>query len=126
MRLSVGLDILDVSEVEESLRMHGVRYLRRLYTERELADCVGPGGAPDSRALAVRFAAKEAALKALGAGVQAIPWSSVEMSRDGVLRLSGPAAALARRRGARELSVSVAQTKTSAAAVVLAWEDEPR
>jgi holo-[acyl-carrier protein] synthase len=106
-------------EVEESLRIHGDRYLRRVYTEEELHDC-----GSNARRLAARFAAKEAAMKALGRADEGISWRSIAVERGATgspsLKLTGAAADLARRRGVRELSVSITHQSSLVAAVVLA------
>jgi holo-[acyl-carrier protein] synthase len=109
--------------VAEAVAEHGERYLRRTYTEREIADCGGVD-APDALRLAARFAAKEAALKALRAGDAAVPWPSVEVVRGPggapELRLHGAAAALAREAGIGDLAVSLTHEHEYASAVVAA------
>jgi holo-[acyl-carrier protein] synthase len=126
----VGIDLTSVADVESSIRVHAGRYLRRVYTSGELRDCAGSGGAPDARRLAARFAAKEAALKALRSGDEAVPWSSIDVRRDRFgrpsLRLSGAAGELARRRGVESLAVSLTHDGPFAAAIVIAALGEPR
>jgi holo-[acyl-carrier protein] synthase len=116
----VGIDLVHPDEVRESLEAHGDSYLHRIYTTREAAEC-----GRDPRALAGRFAAKEAAMKALGSSEAQLPWNSIEVRSCGAtdleIALSGPAEELARRRGVDGLTVSVTtQRKSLAAAVVLA------
>jgi holo-[acyl-carrier protein] synthase len=114
----VGIDMTDVEEVRESLRVHGDHYLERVYTEDERREC-----GTSARRLAERFAAKEATMKAL-ASPERLPWHSVAVGRDAaglpVLVLSGPAAELARGRGINRLSVSFSGAQAHAVAVVLA------
>ena len=114
----VGIDMTDVEEVRESVRVHGERFLERVYTDVERRDC---GTSP--RRLAERFAAKEATMKAL-ASPERLPWHSVAVCRDTAGRpavvLSGPAAELARERGIRQLDVSFSGVTSHALAVVLA------
>jgi holo-[acyl-carrier protein] synthase len=121
--LRVGIDLVRVSTVADAVAEHGERYLRRVYTDGELADC-GGAGAPDLLRLAARFAAKEAALKALRAGDAAVPWTAVEVVRtaDGApeLALHGAAEALARAAGIAELAVSLTHEPEYASAVVVA------
>jgi holo-[acyl-carrier protein] synthase len=78
---------------------------------------------PVSR-LAVRFGAKEAVMKALGAGLGSFAFRDVEVLRDDggapSLALHGAAAALAEARGVRAWQVSLTHTDTTAMAVVLA------
>ncbi len=107
-----------MDEVRESLAAHGERYLERIYTEAERREC-----GSDPRCLAGRFAAKEATFKALGGTDGALPWDSIGVERDAggrpFLRLSGPAAELARRRGARRLELTLTHRNSVALAVVL-------
>jgi holo-[acyl-carrier protein] synthase len=122
--LRVGIDLMSVEAVEESIRVHAGRYLRRVYTSRELRDCANSAGAPDARRLAARFAAKEAALKVLRAGDEAVPWQSIGVRADRfgrpTLELTGPAGELAARHGLEALDVSITHEGQLAAAVVVA------
>jgi holo-[acyl-carrier protein] synthase len=118
MPITVGIDLVSPDEVSESLRKHGDRYLQRVYTEEELRDC----GA-DAHRLAARFAAKEAAMKALGRTDEPLPWRSIGVRRDPSgrpsIELSDEAASLAERRGVVEVSVSLTHERELAGAVVL-------
>ena len=62
--LRVGTDLVHVPEVAASIERFGARYLRRVYTDRELDTC-RKGSTWSSERLAARFAAKEAVLKVL-------------------------------------------------------------
>jgi len=119
MTISIGIDLTSADAVADSLRDHGERYLERVYTEREIRDC-----ASESGRLAARFAAKEATMKALRRDDEAIPWTSIGVRLDGAgrpsLELTGAAAALARRRAAGDLAVSLTHEGQFAAAVVIA------
>jgi holo-[acyl-carrier protein] synthase len=110
-KLRIGIDLVDVDDVRDSLRVHGERYLQRIYTERELAES---RGRPER--LAERFAVKEAALKALRTADEPVPWRAIEVS-GASLRLSGQAAELA---AGLELAVSSSHEGPVAAAVVIA------
>jgi holo-[acyl-carrier protein] synthase len=118
MALRVGIDLVQAATVAEAIAEHGERYLRRVYTEAELAQCGG-----DPLRLAARFAAKEAAMKVLRPGDAAVPWSSIEVVRDAggvpVLTLHGPAAELASAAGLAEFAVSLTHEDAYAAAVVV-------
>lgn len=118
MELRVGIDTVSVSAVQAALDAHGERYLDRVYTARERADA---GGDPER--LAARFAAKEAAFKALRTGEGGVPWSSVEVRRDPSgftgLALIGPAAVLAEEAGITHLAVSLTHEAGLASAVVV-------
>src|SRR5947208_3283274 len=117
--MTIGMDLIDTDEVRESLRLHGDRYLARVYTQREGEECER-----NPRRLAGRFAAKEATMKLLRAGDEPLPWRSIDVhSMPGgglAIELSGAAATLAERRGLGELSVSVTHRRSLAAALVLA------
>ena len=120
MRVShrVGIDLVAVDQVAEALTIHGDRYLRRVYTPREVADCAG-----DAARLAARFAAKEATRKTLGIRDEGVGWPSVEVRlEDGAptIALHGRAAELARDAGLSGFAVSLTHEAGFAAAVVLA------
>jgi holo-[acyl-carrier protein] synthase len=122
--MRVGTDLVVVADVRASVARFARRYLERVYTPGELRDCSLADGGHDAERLAARFAAKEAALKALRAGDAAIPWTAVEVARDADgaprLQLSGAAAAIADRDGVGELAVSLAHDGGLATAVVVA------
>jgi holo-[acyl-carrier protein] synthase len=124
--LRAGIDLTSVDAVRESLSTHGRHYLERLYTEREIQDCSGPGGVDPER-LAARFAAKEAALKVLRPGEVGVSLREIEVVRSPggwvELELSGPAATLARESGLSELAVSITHEAGFASAVVIATTD---
>jgi len=109
----IGLDLVSVEAVAAAIATHGDRYLRRTYTEEELRDCAG-----EPERLAARFAAKEAAMKALDRGDEPLPWTSIAVHRDAggrpTLQLSGAAAELA------NFELSLTHDGGYSAAVVLA------
>jgi len=116
----VGIDLVAVAGIAEAVREHGDRYLARLFTERELADC---GGAPER--LAARYAAKEAVLKVLRPGPDdSVPWNEIEVVRDPAgwvdLALTGRAAELAAVTGIGGFAVSLTHEGEYASAVVIA------
>jgi holo-[acyl-carrier protein] synthase len=119
MPIQVGIDLVCTAEVGDAVRIHGERYLKRVYTAQERRDC-----GSDPHRLAARFAAKEATMKALRRDDEPLPWLSIGVRRGAggspCLDLRGPAAELARRRGVRSLSVSLSHEGPLAAAVVLA------
>lgn len=119
-RVRVGCDLVELSDIEDSLAAFGTRFLRRMFTESELDDCAG--GTQIHR-LAARFAAKEAAVKAFAAPeLPFVPREIEVVSRQSVptLQLSGSAAQLAADQGWTEVSVSLSHTDCHAAAVVVA------
>jgi len=128
MSLRVGLDLVSVETVRESLEVHGRRYLERVYTASEVADCRADDRV-DPQRLAARFAVKEAALKVLRVTEDdAVPWTTVEVRRDDggwvSVLLTGRAAELAQAAGIKELAVSLTHERGCAAAVVIAEIEE--
>jgi holo-[acyl-carrier protein] synthase len=115
----LGIDLIEIGRVESALRRRP-RLADRLFRPGELAAC--EGRARPGRHLAARFAAKEAAIKALGGGCSP---RDIEVAGGAApeLRLHGRAGDLARRHGVA-LSVSMTHSRESAAAVVVA-EPEP-
>jgi holo-[acyl-carrier protein] synthase len=124
MAMRVGIDLVSVDSVDESIREHGARYLERLYTERELRDCQTEQG-PVTERLAARFAAKEATIKVLRPSPDAaVPWRSIEVVRHSsgwvALELAGAAAALAEAAGLHDFALSITHEQGQATAVVIA------
>jgi holo-[acyl-carrier protein] synthase len=111
----LGIDLIEIERVEAALQRRP-RLAQRLFRDEELAACAVR--ARPGRHLAARFAAKEAAIKALGGGCSP---RDIEVHGDGApaLRLHGRAADLARLHGL-ELAVSMTHSRGSAAAVVVA------
>jgi holo-[acyl-carrier protein] synthase len=117
--LRVGIDLVKAATVQASLAQHGERYLQRVFTRAEQAQCDG-----DPLRLAARFAAKEATMKVLQpTDDDAVPWVAIEVVRDAGpgprIVLHGPAAQLARDAGLTELAVSFTHEDEYAAAVVV-------
>jgi holo-[acyl-carrier protein] synthase len=125
MGTGVGIDLVMVSRVEASLSRFGERFLRRIFTDREIAYATAAPGMTAER-LAARFAAKEAALKAIGLDTAhaGIGWREIEVLREDSgkcrLILHGAARAAADDAGVAELSVSLTHEGDYSAAVVLA------
>jgi holo-[acyl-carrier protein] synthase len=122
----IGIDLVSVASVQESIDRYADRYLHRVYTERELSDCTGADGL-DAARLAARFAAKEAAVKVLRPAPDvAVPWSAIEVRRpDGgggwvELVLREPAQSLAQSARLDGWSVSLSHENGYASAVVAA------
>ncbi len=125
--LLTGTDLASASEVAESVARFGERYLRRVFTPAELAECAGgtAGDAPTAAArLAARFAAKEAVVKALD-HTGALDWRSIEVvaAESGKPRVALHAAVAehAARRGVGQLELSLSHHGDLASAVVVGW-----
>jgi holo-[acyl-carrier protein] synthase len=122
MAVRVGIDLVAVDDVATAVETHADRYLARVYSPREVADCTTARGV-DPRRLAACFAAKEAAAKVLRPGDNPLPWAGIELRLAGgrpTLRLTGDAAVLAERAGIDRLAVSCTRLRDYAAAVVTA------
>jgi holo-[acyl-carrier protein] synthase len=122
MILGLGTDLVAVSRLETVLRRHGDRFLRRVFTDDEQAECLRR--ARPAVHLAARLAAKEAAMKAMGSGWgEGVRWQDVEVCSDGTtppsLRFSGVARTRAEARGIRQTQVSLSHDGDYALAVVV-------
>ena len=116
--LTVGVDIIEISRVQRVLARWGERFLNHLYTANEVALCRGR-----TPALAVRFAAKEAVMKALGTGTHGVGWRDIEILADSRgkpwVQLHGRAEARAGEQGTYDLAVSLSHSREYAVAVVI-------
>ena len=127
MKVLLGLDLAEVDRVAGVLERWGDRFIRRVFRPGELSRTRRH---PRARAehVAGRFAAKEAAMKALGTGWRGLAFKDVEVGRDprGKPTLSFHGRALARSRELRVASteVSITHTATMAAAVVALLTEE--
>jgi holo-[acyl-carrier protein] synthase len=82
--IGIGIDATDIDRIASAIERHGDRFLRRVFTDDEMAYC-NRRRVPAIH-FAARFAAKEAAMKALGTGhTQEVLWRMIE-----VVRRSGP------------------------------------
>ena len=119
MILKTGVDIIEIPRIQAALERHGERFLKRVFTELEVFECRGR-----AEALAVRFAAKEAASKALGTGIGPISWREVETlhkwSGEPYLVLHGSAERIAQGLGVTTWAVSLSHSRDNAIAVVVA------
>ena len=122
----MGMDVVTIEEVADSLAIFGDRYVGRLFTEHEVASCRGSASSV-AAGLAARFAAKEAAIKVLRPSTHQPEWRSIEVRRHPngwcALHLSDSAARLAREQGISDMAVSLTHDRAIAAAVVVALVD---
>ena len=122
-RLRVGVDITQISAIEASLAAFGERFMRRLFSDDEVAYALQSPGMTSQR-LAARFAAKEAAIKAFGLSEAGVNWRDIEVRRaaDGAcsLALHHKAAALVERSGCTQIAVSLSHDGDYATAMVAA------
>lgn len=124
--LGHGIDLTETARIAALLGDHPQRFLERCFTEREVSDAgTGPRQVEH---LAARFAAKEAALKALGTGwAQGVGWTDIAVHRAESgrpeLMVTGRAAAIAAERGIVRWHVSLTHTRQHAVASVIAEGD---
>ncbi|MBV8553693.1 MAG: holo-ACP synthase [Acidobacteriaceae bacterium] len=122
MILGIGTDLAEVHRIRESIDRFGVRFLGRIYTERERIYASSKANAAER--FAARFAAKEAAMKAIGTGwSRGVRWVDFEVvnERSGrpTLHLHGVAAEIAGKMGVNRISISLTHTVDVAFAVVI-------
>jgi len=119
MILKTGIDIIEIHRIQSALDRHGERFLKRVFTELEVLESRGRADA-----LAIRFAAKEAASKALGTGIGPIRWQDIETlhkwSGEPYLVLHGSAERIAKKVGLSNWAVSLSHSSDNAIAVVIA------
>src|SRR5437763_10816396 len=119
VNIAVGIDIIEVDRVRKVYEHHGERFLRRVFTEREILQCRGK-----INRFAARFAAKEAISKALGTGIHGIAWREMEIVqlRSGrpTVRLHGNAKKRAELLGLSAFDVSMADLAQFSIAIAVA------
>jgi len=97
MIIGTGIDLVNIERIEHLMARWGDLFLARVFTEKEIARCQRQARPPDC--FAIRFAAKEAFLKAIGLGLRkGIHWTDIEVLNDS---MGKPSLSLDRR--AREL-----------------------
>ena len=122
MILGLGIDLEEVSRVREAVERHGRRFLERVYTPGEIAYVEGRANRYER--YAARFAAKEAAMKALGTGWgRGVVWLDLEVvnesrGRPG-LQLGGRAQEVADRLGVRRIHLSLSHNRLHVVAQVI-------
>jgi holo-[acyl-carrier protein] synthase len=122
MVIGLGTDLIEIARIAHSVDRFGDRLLQRIYTPREIAYCLGKRSCAES--LAARFAAKEAAAKALGTGIsRGVSWLDLEVVRQPsgkpTMHLAGRAAEIANALGVARISLSLTHGKDIALAVVV-------
>jgi holo-[acyl-carrier protein] synthase len=119
--IGLGLDATDIPRIAATLERYGDRFRRRVFTENEIAYCLRRR--EPAVHFAGRFAAKEAAMKALGTGhTQNVLWRDVEVIRRGgppQLQFHGGAARRFTAMGARSSLLTITHSDTLALAEVL-------
>ena len=124
--IGIGTDIIEVARIGEMIEKHDELFLRRVYTPLEIEYCGGRKSALQH--YAGRWAAKEAALKALGTGwSRGIKWTDMEVSNlmggKPELRIHGVASDIAEEMGIHEMQISISHCQSYAVAYVIAIGD---
>ena len=122
MIVGTGIDIAEVPRIRQSIERFGQRFLNRIFTPGEIRYC-------DSKAnrferYAARFAAKEAAMKALGTGWNyGVTWRDCEVTRlpggRPTIAFHGKAQEFAAKLGVRNAALSLSHTEEQAIAQVI-------
>ena len=119
MIIGMGVDIAEVQRVRAAIERHGESFLRRVYTAEEREYCEGFRNKFER--YAGRFAAKEAAMKALGTGWRrGVRWVDFEVVREKsgrpTIKLDGEARKIAEELGVKRISLSITHTAEQALA----------
>lgn len=122
MIVGTGIDIAEVPRIHAAIKRFGARFLARIYTEGEIRYCQSKANSVER--FAARFAAKEAAMKALGTGwSHGVRWRDCEVTRmpggRPTLKFHGRAGEIAARLGVQNVSLSLTHTAEQAMAQVI-------
>lgn len=121
--IGIGIDLVDIDELDQLLVASDRAFLETAWTPKELGQSAG-----QSRRLAACWAAKEAAMKALGIGIGEIDPFDVEVDmkdqREPVIRVSGSARTAFDRQGVSAVAISVARDRRWAIATAVAIGNE--
>jgi holo-[acyl-carrier protein] synthase len=126
--VGTGIDLIEVPRIAASIERFGERFLRRIFTHDEIRYCQSKQNAVER--FAARFAAKEAAMKAIGTGWRGgVTWHDVEVRRQSggrpVIVFTGRAGEYAQGLGMKRASLSLSHTAEHAIAEVILESDTP-
>ncbi|MGB8583784.1 MAG: holo-[acyl-carrier-protein] synthase [Candidatus Sulfotelmatobacter sp.] len=122
MIVGTGIDIAEVPRIRKAIERFGDRFLRRVFTPAEILYC--DSKANRAERYAARFAAKEAAMKAIGTGWNhGVRWRDCEVTRmpggRPTLTFHGKAAEFAAKLGMKHAALSLSHTAEQAIAQVI-------
>jgi len=122
MIVGTGIDIAEVPRISQAMERFGERFLLRIFTAGEMRYC--DSKANRAERYAARFAAKEAAMKALGTGWNhGVRWRDCEVVRKPggrpTLMFHGKAGEFAAKLGVKNISLSLTHTAEQAMASVI-------
>jgi holo-[acyl-carrier protein] synthase len=120
--IGIGIDLVDCGRIENSIERFGERFLKRVFTEGEIA--YSQSMKFPARHLAARFAAKEALSKAFGTGIgKAMGWRDLDVQKkesgEPFVVLSGGAEKMAQERGVEKVWISLSHTEQSGMATII-------
>jgi holo-[acyl-carrier protein] synthase len=117
-KTAVGVDIIEIARIKRAISRWQDSFLNRIYNQEELE------GTCNISSLAARFAAKEAAMKALGTGCRGVSWKEIEIvsNEEGMpsVKLYGRALQKSRELGLTRFEVSLSHSRKYAVAMVMA------
>ncbi|HZL66643.1 MAG TPA: holo-[acyl-carrier-protein] synthase [Candidatus Limnocylindrales bacterium] len=127
MIVGTGIDIAEVDRIKATIERFGRRFLERVFTPDEIRYCESK--ANKAERYAGRFAAKEAAMKAIGTGwSRGVTWQDVEVKRSPggrpTIAFHGRAAEFSQKLGAVRAHLSITHTNESAMAQVILESEE--
>jgi holo-[acyl-carrier protein] synthase len=122
MIVAIGIDLAEISRLEEKLARSNTRFRDRVFTPIEIAYC--ESRASRFASYAVRFAAKEAAMKALGTGwAEGVSWQEIEIVNNEAgapsIRFSGRTLERFNELGATRAHVTLSHSRDTAIAQVI-------
>ncbi len=118
----IGIDIIEITRIDDAIKHWGDHFLRRIYTDKELSLY---GSSLES--LAVRFAGKEAVIKAISVPENNLSWKDIEILSESngkpVVILYGQARVQAQGFGLEWLEISLSHSRQNAIAFVVGIPD---
>jgi holo-[acyl-carrier protein] synthase len=122
-----GIDLVDCPRIEEMIKRHGERFIKRVFTAAEQAYAEAKKNKIEK--LAGRFAAKEAILKLMGTGWRGkIAWTDIEIINNTAgqpeVTLDGEVRRIAEGLGIKHISVSITHTANFAIASAVALTEK--
>src|SRR5437588_2643929 len=122
MIVGTGVDLAEVPRIKASIERYGRRFIERIYTPAEIAYVERKANRYER--YAARFAAKEAAMKAIGTGWRrGVRWQDFEVANlptgRPTLQFHGVAAQIADSLGVRNIALSLTHTAEHGLAIVI-------
>ena len=120
--IGIGIDLVDCARIEHSIERFGDRFLRRVFTDGEIA--YSQSMKFPARHFAARFAAKEALSKAFGTGIgKSMSWRDLDVQKkesgEPFVVVSGGAEKMARERGVDKIWITLSHTEECGMATII-------